>query len=279
MLPVLLDLRFLKIYTFGVFLVLAFFWGMYLLWRNIRLMSHKEDEVFDSLFLSLAGGLFVGRLVHVMLNFEKFGFSVLKFILINGYPGISLFGFIAGFIGVLYLALLIRKISFRDTIDYFVPAAFLSLGFAKLGSFFAGIEVGKVTKFPLAVHYVGAQGLRHLPALYEAIFFFMGAYVTSRILFAIRRDTFSRGFNFIFFLWFFALVTAAFDALKANHLILAGVSFNLIMAGVLGLTFSMYFLYYFRSHIFAGVAFFTSSITKHGKLFNKKLRNEAKDEA
>ena len=31
MLPVLLDLKFVKIYTFGVFLVLAFFWGAFFL--------------------------------------------------------------------------------------------------------------------------------------------------------------------------------------------------------------------------------------------------------
>ncbi|PIZ68201.1 hypothetical protein COY13_01625, partial [Candidatus Roizmanbacteria bacterium CG_4_10_14_0_2_um_filter_36_35] len=62
MLPVLLDLKFIKIYTFGVFLMLGFLWASFVLWRNIRLTSHKEEEIFDGLFLSLLGGLFFGRL-------------------------------------------------------------------------------------------------------------------------------------------------------------------------------------------------------------------------
>src|SRR3989338_9939126 len=94
MLPVLLNVGFLKIYTFGVFLVLGFFWATFLLWKNIRLTSLKEKDVFDGLFISLLGALFFGRLVYVILNFKDFGFNLLKFILINGYPGISLYGLI-----------------------------------------------------------------------------------------------------------------------------------------------------------------------------------------
>ena len=83
MLPVLLDLGFIKIYTFGVFLVLAFFWGCFLLWKNFLLTSQREEDIFDGLFFSIAGGLFVSRLVHVALNFKSFGFDALKFILLN----------------------------------------------------------------------------------------------------------------------------------------------------------------------------------------------------
>src|SRR3990172_4726798 len=103
MLPVLLDLKYIKIYTFGVFLVLAFFWGSFVLWKNVRLTSQKEDGIFDALFLSVAGGLLFSRVVYVALNFEKFGFDILKFILINGYPGLSIYGALAGAFLTLYL--------------------------------------------------------------------------------------------------------------------------------------------------------------------------------
>ena len=59
MIPVLLDLKFIKIYTFGIFLVLAFFWGAFILWKNYLLTAQKEEELFDGMFLSLAGGLFI----------------------------------------------------------------------------------------------------------------------------------------------------------------------------------------------------------------------------
>ena len=136
MIPILFTVGGLKIYTFGVFLVLAFFWGLFLFWKNIRLTVYKEEEKFDSIFLSLAGSLLIGRLVYVILNFKDFGFNLLKFILINGYPGLSLYGVLIGGFLTLFLYFLIKKISFRETIDYYISPIFLALGLGKLGSFF-----------------------------------------------------------------------------------------------------------------------------------------------
>ena len=68
MLPVILDLGFFKIYTQGIFLVLAFFWSTFMLWKHIALTSFKEEEVFDGIFTALFGGLLVGRIVYVLFN-------------------------------------------------------------------------------------------------------------------------------------------------------------------------------------------------------------------
>lgn len=249
MLPVLLDLKFIKIYTFGVFLVLAFFWGSFLLWKNIRLTSHKEDEVFDGVFLSLIGGLLMGRLVYVLLNFKEFGFDIIKFILINGFPGLSLYGTLFGGLGTLFLYYFLKKIKIKTIIDYFISPVFLALAFGKLGSFFSGAEVGTKTKFLLSVKYVGFDGFRHLTALYEALFFFIAAHVTYRILFEIRKERYSQGFLFPLFIWFFSLTYFVFDKLHEHHLSLLGYNFNKTVSGILLLTSSFYFVYYFRSLI------------------------------
>ncbi|MBI2641443.1 prolipoprotein diacylglyceryl transferase [Candidatus Roizmanbacteria bacterium] len=247
MLPVLLDLKFIKIYTFGVFLVLAFFWGSFLLWKNIRLTVYKEEELFDGLFLSIAGALFFGRITYVALNFSKFGFSVLKFILINGYPGMSLVGAVFGGFLTLYLYFLSKKINFIEAADYFIGPLFIALGFGKLGSFFAGSEVGEKTKFFLSIKYSGFDGLRHLTPFYEAMLFFFAAFIAHKLMFDVRRERRPRGFVFFFFLWFFNLVYFLFDKLKGNKLYFMGQSFNSLVGLVFVLTFSFYFLYYFRS--------------------------------
>ncbi len=265
MLPVLLDLKFIKIYTFGVFMVLALFWGFFLLWKNFLLTAHKEDEVFDGVFLALAGGLFLGRLVHAILNFKDFGFNLLKFILINGYPGISLYGFLAGSVLTLYLYFLSKKLNFRDVIDYFVPAFFLALGFGKVGSFFSGYEVGTKTKFPLALRYPGYEGFRHLTAFYEALLFFTATYLSLRILFAVRRGVFPKGFNFYFFWWYLGLVIFIFEPLKIGRSLIFGFKFNSLVSGVLLLTFSAYFLYYFRTPILNRLLEVTKFIKKNGQ--------------
>lgn len=262
MLPVLLSFGPLKIYTFGVFLTLAFFWGSFLLWKNIRLSSFKEETVFNGLFLSLAGGLFVSRLLYVILHFNKFGFDLLKFILINGYPGLSLYGFLAGGLGSYYLFCLSKKMKFEEFSTYFTSSIFLALGFGKLGSFFAAEEAGSKTKFILSIKYFGYEGLRHLTPLYESILFFLGAFISYKLLFEIRRQNYPQGFNLYFLIWYFALVYTLAEPLKQREKLLFDLSLNGLLSILLLLTFSFYFLYYFRDLIF--------KFAQYGKKTNKK---------
>ncbi|QQG44144.1 MAG: prolipoprotein diacylglyceryl transferase [Candidatus Roizmanbacteria bacterium] len=266
MFPVLIDLGFFKIYTFGVFLVLAFFWGTFLLWRNIRLTSFKEEDVFDGLFISMASGFIVGRLLYVIFNFNQFGFDILKYILINGYPGLSLFGSVVGAALGLYIFFLIKKIKFFDIVDYFITPGLLALGLGKIGSFFSGVEVGTKTKFFLAIKYAGFDGFRHLTALYEGFLFIIGAYLSYKLLFGIRRQKYAKGFNFYFFWWYLGLVYFLFDPLKSAHLtFITTDSLNKTFSLAILLTFTFYFLYYFRSSILGKIQIIKNSIYFYGQ--------------
>lgn len=263
MLPVLIELPFLKIYTFGVFLVLAFFWSAFLLWKNFLLTSYKEEEMFDGLFLSMAGGFFISRLVYVVFHFDSFGFDLLKFILINGYPGLSLYGFVGGFIVSFYVFTRSRKFRFSEIIDYFVPSSLLALGIGKLGSFFAGTEVGTRTDFFLKIKYVGFENMRHLTGVYECILFLLGALISYQLLFTIRRGSLQKGFNAFFFLWYLGFSYSLFDVIKEKKdLIISSISFNALVSYVLLLTFTVYFIYYFRSFIQKGAKNYVKTIFK-----------------
>ena len=250
MIPVLLDLKFIKIYTFGIFLVLAFFWGAFILWKNYLLTAQKEEELFDGMFLSLAGGLFIGRLVYVIANFQEFGFDILRFLLINGYPGLSMYGFLFGALLTLGLYFSSKKIEYKEVIDYVIPSIFLSLSIGKLGSFLSGTEVGEKTKFLISLRYSGIDGARHLTSLYESLLFFLGFYLSYKLLFAIRRGVFPKGFGLYFFLWFFSLIYFALDSIKTNKILMFGISFNSFISLILLLTFSFYYVYHFRRSLF-----------------------------
>ena len=269
MLPVLLNLGFLKIYTFGVFLVLGFFWATFLLWKNIRLTSLKEKDVFDGLFISLLGALFFGRLVYVILNFKDFGFNLLKFILINGYPGISLYGSIFGGLLVLYLFSGSRKINFNELIDYFVSPLFIALVFGKVGAFFSGVEIGTKTNFLLKIKYVGFDGLRHLVGLYEGLMFIIGVLIAYKILFEIRKEKYYKGFLLKFFIWFLALTIFLFDKIKDNRLYFVGLSLDFLVSLIILLTTSFHFVYYFRNDIL-------SFIKNYGQKIFKTVRSRSK---
>jgi prolipoprotein diacylglyceryltransferase len=278
MLPVLLDLKFIKIYTMGVFLVLAFFWGSFVLWRLIRLSSYKEEDIFDSLFNALWGGLLMGRVVYVALNFREFGFDLFKFLLINGYPGISLYGALFGFFLVLHLQCMLKKIRTDAMADYFIPSLFLAEGIGKLGSFFSGSEAGVRTAFILSVKYANMDGLRHLSPFYESIAFFILAYLAHKVLFEIRKDHLQTGFNASFFFWGHAFVYFLFDNMKQYRLYFLGYSFNGAVSAILLLTFSFYFVYYFRSPIKDKTVHIKNLILRHVKKSFKNIFRKAKKE-
>lgn len=250
MLPVLLDFGFIKLYTYGVFLVLAFFWSAFFLWKNIALTAFKEDEVFDGLFISLAGATLVARIVYVALHFSDFGYDILRFLLINGYPGLNSMGFVAGWFLTLLIYCHMKKQSFLRLVDYVTGPFLLALGIAKIGSFFSGSEVGTQTSFVLALSYPHLDGMRHLTPLYESILFFLGSVILYKLLRQIRRGKWFEGFTLVFAAWFFGLVSTIFDPLKAFHSPVKGISFDMIVGSVILLTGSIYLLYYFRIVIF-----------------------------
>lgn len=250
MIPVLLNFKFLKVPTFGVFLVLAFFWGMFMIWRNVKLTSYKEEDVFDGLFSSIIGTLFFSRLFYVALNFSDFGFDLMRFILINGYPGMSLYGALFGGFLSFFLFCKSKKIDFMHLIDYLTSAIMLVLAIGKVGSFFAGVDVGVKTKFFLATKYLGYENLRHLTALYESILFGLGVYLLYKIMMQVRKTSLQSGFSLHFFIFYFAVVNLLLDNLKDNRLYFFGVSFNFAASALLAIVFGVYFIFYFRKDIF-----------------------------
>lgn len=270
MLPVLINLGFIKIYTFGVFLVLGFFWAIFLLWKNIRLTSFKEEDMFDGLFMSMLGSLFFGRLVYVILNFKDFGFNLLKFVLINGYPGISFYGSVFGGFFILYLFANSRKLIFNDLVDYFVTPLFVMLTFSKIGGFFSGVDVGTKTNFFLKIKYVGFDGTRHLVGLYEGLMYSIGLFLAYKILFEIRKEKYYKGFLLKFFLWFLALTIFMFDKIKDNRLYFFGQSLDLLISLIILLTISFHFVYYFRNPILSFIKNYGQKIFKAVRFGSKK---------
>ena len=113
----------------------------------------------------------------------------------------SAFGMIFG--GLLGLSVYhsLKKTEIIKVFDYYVSPVLLAAAIAKIGSFFAGVDVGTSTKFFLAVKYSGYIGLRHLTPLYEAIILFVGTYITYKILLLVRRTILPHGFAFYFALF------------------------------------------------------------------------------
>lgn len=257
-------------------MVLAFFWSLFFLWYTIKLTSYKEEDMFDSLFVSLFWAIFFSRLVYVLFNISTFGLNPLKFILINGYPGLSMWGALGGGFLSFYLYCRAKKIEFLKAIDYFIPALFTALVFLKIGSFFAGIDVGTKTSFLLSVKYAGYSGARHLVALYEAVIFGIGAYISYTIMLLIRREKLKHGFVWYFFLLFFSLDNLLLDNLKQNHLYFARIDVSVAISAVLTVFFTAYFIRYFRVEIRKYIVTILHKTTTHGKKIKRTISHHIK---
>jgi len=218
----------------------------------------------------------LSRLFYVVFNFNQFGFDLAKFILINGYPGLTLYGFVIGAGLTFYIYTNIKKIKFFDVIDYLIPGGFLVLAFGKLGSFFSGSEAATTTKFFLEIKYRGLSGTRHLTAFYESLLFFAAVVIAYKMIFTIRREKLAKGTGFYFFIWFFSLVYFLFDKLKVSHLYFLNYSFNKAVSTALLLTFSFYFVYHFRSLWLGQAGGITSFLRKYGQQTVKNIHRQTK---
>lgn len=264
-----------------MFVVLAFFWSTFLMWKVILLTSMKEEKVFDVVLLSLLGSVVIGRFVHVVTHFESFGLNIWKILLINGYPGISLFGVVFGGLILGYVIAHAHKLDFFTLIDYLVSPIFLALAIGKMGSFFSGAEVGAITTFPISIKYANMEGLRHLTPLYESLLFFIATFVTYQLIFQVRKQKLHKGFTIHVLLLFFSLVYVVFEPLRTHSAPLTHwfqLDIFAIISAVVLLTELIYLVYYGRKSI---VTVFSFNNSKHtngitiSSIFSRRAKKEA----
>lgn len=208
MLPVIFRFGSFTLYTYGIFLVLAFFWFLYLVWKSIRITSYKEYELFDKIFLSLGMGLLVGRIAYMVFHYDiilKKGY--MAFLAVHLYPGFH--GFTVILIATLSLYLFIRdkKYSASEIWAHSIPAICVAMAIINLGEVFSGSVVGVVTDFPIRVKYALYDGLRHVPTLYRAIVFGFMSYGFHKMVLLARQNKISYGMIVTIFLWVFALTS------------------------------------------------------------------------
>ncbi|MFZ2206639.1 MAG: prolipoprotein diacylglyceryl transferase family protein [Microgenomates group bacterium] len=263
MLPLFAQLGSFFIYTYGVFLVLGFFWACFFIWKHIRISKFPEELAFDMVFISFGSALLVGRILYGLLHFDEFGLNVLKYILANGYPGISPLGMIIGAVAALFFLCQKNKIKFDEFSDYIIPSFFVFASIAELGAFVAGIEPGIMFKW-----------FRHPVALYKALLLGLGIYVSIRLFYSIRKEKIEKGIILFFFLFVYSLTSFAFSFLKDKRAAIGDSSIEHWSFLILLLTSCFYFVYYFRVFISSGFVRFINLNTNYVKTIVKNISSK-----
>jgi prolipoprotein diacylglyceryltransferase len=171
MFPVIFSVDKFSVSTFGVFLCLAFFTSVFIIWRLSRAWDLNEEKILDLVILTIIGALIGARLYAIADNFVFFGADPLKWILFYKYPGFSFWG---GFLGG-WLALALYSKSSKT--EFWLSADIASVGFlsglivADIGCFFGGCNIGIVSKLPFSVPMVGMLGNRFPVQVLESIIY------------------------------------------------------------------------------------------------------------
>lgn len=142
MYPVLLKIGFIHIYSYGLMVGCAFFISAFLLSKRAAGAGFKEDFFWNLCFWALIGGIFGGRLVYIILNFQFFRDNPMEaFMLWHG--GLVWYG---GLLGGIFCALIyvkLKKEKIGRVLDELAPFVALGHSIGRIGCFLNGCCYGR----------------------------------------------------------------------------------------------------------------------------------------
>lgn len=186
MYPVLFSLGPIIISTYGVFLVIAFLVGAFVVWKKGREEHFEEEDLFDATLLSTFWGLVGARVVYVALHLTDFGINPVRILGLTRFPGLSFFGALLGGVAALALYARAKKWDTFETLDLFVLGVTSGQIVGLLGAFLNGTGYGIRTALPWGISFPGVEGTRHPTQLYMA-FLLVFVFVLLRKIFAAYR--------------------------------------------------------------------------------------------
>ncbi len=106
MLPILLKIGPITIYSFGFFLFLAALLASFLVWKKARKIGLPEEKIFDTFLLTMFLALVGGRIGYVLTHWSVFATDPSRILIFGHYPGLS---FQAALLTGIVMAALVAK--------------------------------------------------------------------------------------------------------------------------------------------------------------------------
>jgi phosphatidylglycerol:prolipoprotein diacylglycerol transferase len=168
MLPVLIKLGPITIYSFGVFLFLAFFSGTFVIWKRGREENFDEESLFDMVLISSFWALVGARVAYILLSLERFGADIIAWFNIFGKAGLNSWGALVGGLAGVYWFSRKKKWDFFEITDVVVVGVVWAQVMGWIGSFLNGSGYGLPTNLPIGMNFPGLFDKRHPAQLYAA---------------------------------------------------------------------------------------------------------------
>jgi phosphatidylglycerol:prolipoprotein diacylglycerol transferase len=226
MIPVLFTIGSFHVYSYSVFVILAWFIFSFLFWRMLRSDGIDEDKIFDLTFYSTLAAFVSSRLFFVCLNWDLFADTWLRVVALWVQPGLSLYGAFIG--GLLTLVFLSRreKVRLGQVLDAFVLSFPGALAVGLVGGFLDGTTVGKIADLPWALRVVGYVGRRHPIQVYEFIAIVIIMVILSFVKKRSVREKWPYGAIGVWFFIFYSIIMFVLEFFKESRVYWISLSAN-----------------------------------------------------
>ncbi|OIO35686.1 MAG: prolipoprotein diacylglyceryl transferase [Candidatus Omnitrophica bacterium CG1_02_44_16] len=146
MLPILFKCPFFTVYSYGVFVALAFLVSSFLLMKEARQRKLNENTIYDLCIFLLISGIISARLFYVFLNWGEFRANLFEIAMLQ-HGGLVWFGGLIGAVvfGVVFIRS--KKMPLFSTLDLFAPYIILGQAIGRIGCFFNGCCYGMESKW------------------------------------------------------------------------------------------------------------------------------------
>jgi phosphatidylglycerol:prolipoprotein diacylglycerol transferase len=142
----------IKIYTFGVVIIIGFLAGARYLAKQTEKLGIPSQRIFDWGFWLLLSGIIGSRLLYALLNYEEFATNKWQiFAIWNG--GLVWYGGLIPAVVVGVMLLIRWKLPVLTVCDAGVSALMLALGIGRWACLLAGDDYGKPTELWLGIRF------------------------------------------------------------------------------------------------------------------------------
>jgi phosphatidylglycerol:prolipoprotein diacylglycerol transferase len=173
--------NFLRAFSFGPFLVLAFFTGAFVLWKKGKEEYYEENQLFDVMIAASFWGLVGARIGFIVVHFQDFGLDVLKWLSLVSFPGYL--GFSGLLVGLFVLHAKAKQLKWDayEVSDFGAIALALTTVVIALGMFVNGSGFGNPTNLPIGLSFPGVFDKRHPVQLYAALIYLIFFFILWRL--------------------------------------------------------------------------------------------------
>lgn len=218
MLPILLKLGPITIYSYGLFLTLGLFAGLYWFWKMGRDEHWEENWLFDTYFIATFAYLIIGRVGYVIFNPELHSlgraFSLLS------HPGISS---VSGIVATLLVILLLSRRASIDSwkaMDAWAVVLTIVMVITSVGAILNGSMPGIQSSVFGYVHPGD-----NVPRLSGDLWTFVWSLLTFGMVSRVRK-------NFRFYSWYKGEASVAHDGLAALVLLALSGIYTMVLGFV-----------------------------------------------